>query len=389
MGNYNVPQGTARLLSYQGINGGPLQVANLDNDPLAPSIRLLYRNSKTETLSELMGVPDSQLAGEYWMPLYIDDAVHDSQLRFTNTHETLSTTVKVYLGNNPTEVYSITLGPKEADRISLGVTGGPVHIESTNASVNILAGMRIIYKNKSSFDEIMALPTAMLADEYWFPFYNHNKVNLFTEVRVANPTSTATNVLIYIGDDLKGSYPLAGLSYLQQQYPGDNGGPLRVVSDDGTDLIASMRLLYRNSKTETLSELMGVPTPQLQNDYWLPVYIDDAVHDSQLRFTNTHETLSTTVKVYLGNNPTEVYSILLGPKEADRISLGLTGGPVRIESTNASVNILAGMRIIYKNKSSFDEIMALPTALLDDEYWFPFYNHNNINLVTEVRIGVP
>jgi hypothetical protein len=32
------------------------------------------------------------------------------------------------------------------------------------------------------------------------------------------------------------------------------------------------------------------------------------------------------------------------------------------------------MRIIYKNKSSFDEIMALPTALLDDEYWFPFYN---------------
>jgi hypothetical protein len=53
------------------------------------------------------------------------------------------------------------------------------------------------------------------------------------------------------------------------------------------------------------------------------------------------------------------------------------------------VNILAGQRIIYKNKSSFDEIMALPTALLDDEYWFPFYNHNNVNLFTEVRIGVP
>jgi hypothetical protein len=53
------------------------------------------------------------------------------------------------------------------------------------------------------------------------------------------------------------------------------------------------------------------------------------------------------------------------------------------------VNILAGQRIIYKNKSSFDEIMALPTALLDDEYWFPFYNHNNVNLFTEVRVGLP
>jgi hypothetical protein len=65
------------------------------------------------------------------------------------------------------------------------------------------------------------------------------------------------------------------------------------------------------------------------------------------------------------------------------------GGPVRIESTTGGVNILAGMRIIYKNKSSFDEIMALPTALLDDEYWFPFYNHNNVNLFTEVRVGLP
>jgi hypothetical protein len=65
------------------------------------------------------------------------------------------------------------------------------------------------------------------------------------------------------------------------------------------------------------------------------------------------------------------------------------GGPVRIESTTGGVNILAGQRIIYKNKSSFDEIMALPTALLDDEYWFPFYNHNNVNLFTEIRIGVP
>jgi hypothetical protein len=249
--------------------------------------------------------------------------------------------------------------------------------------------MRIIYKNKSSFDEIMALPTAQLSDEYWFPFYNHNKVNLFTEVRIANPSNNDTNVLVYIGDTLKGSYPLDSLSAIQREYAGQNGGPLRVVSDDGTNIIASIRLLYRNTKTETLSELMGVPTPQLQNDYWMPFYSDNSLYDSQIRFTNTHETLSTTVNIYLGNNPTPVYSILLGPKQADRVSLGVTGGPVRIESTTGGVNILAGMRIIYKNKSSFDEIMALPTALLDDEYWFPFYNHNNVNLFTEIRIGVP
>ena len=175
------------LDSYEGISGGPLLVTDLNSNPLVSSIRLLYRNKKTETLSELMGVPTSQLASDYWLPFYSDEGVYDSQLRFTNTSDTLSTTVNVYLGNNPTPVYSVDLGPKEADRVRLGTTDGPVHVESTTAGANILAGMRIIYKNKSSFDEIMALPTALLEDEYWFPFYNHNNVNLFTEVRIALP----------------------------------------------------------------------------------------------------------------------------------------------------------------------------------------------------------
>jgi len=68
---------------------------------------------------------------------------------------------------------------------------------------------------------------------------------------------------------------------------------------------------------------------------------------------------------------------------------GVVNGPVRIQGSNINAKILAGMRIIYKGNSSFDEIMAYPTDMLDDEYWFPFYNHNNVNLFTEVCIGVP
>jgi hypothetical protein len=57
MESYNVPQGTTRLLSYKGVQGGPLQVAKLNNNPLVSSLRLLYRNPKADTYSELMGVP--------------------------------------------------------------------------------------------------------------------------------------------------------------------------------------------------------------------------------------------------------------------------------------------------------------------------------------------
>ncbi|HSG45713.1 MAG TPA: hypothetical protein VLA72_21430 [Anaerolineales bacterium] len=186
-GCYAIESGESLVESYLGVNGEPLQVKELNTNPLVTSIKLLYKNWRTTTMSELMGVPTSQLAGDYWLPLYIDEGIHDSQLRFTNTSDSLATTVNVYLGDNPTPVYSVDLGPSEADRVRLGTTGGPVHIESTTPGANILAGMRIIYKNKSSFDEIMALQTALLDDEYWFPFYNHTNVNLFTEVRIGVP----------------------------------------------------------------------------------------------------------------------------------------------------------------------------------------------------------
>ena len=50
---------------------------------------------------------------------------------------------------------------------------------------------------------------------------------------------------------------------------------------------------------------------------------------------------------------------------------------------------LAGLRVVYGGGMSFDELMAYPTSLLSLEYRFPFYNHNNVNLDTELRVGVP
>jgi hypothetical protein len=46
--------------------------------------------------------------------------------------------------------------------------------------------------------------------------------------------------------------------------------------------------------------------------------------------------------------------------------------------------------VIYKVKgieTSFSEMMALPNALLDATFWFPWYN--NVDLDTQLRFGVP
>jgi hypothetical protein len=386
---FTVLQGTKELKTYAGFSGGPVLIDSTNDIPVVSSLRLLYNN---KTFSELMGVPTSQLSNDYWLPYYANISGTDTQIRFTNTDPTLSTTVNVYLGDNPTPVYTNTLLPETADRFNLplGTMGGPVHIVGTGG-VNILAGMRVIYGGNKSFDELMAYPTAQLGTEYWFPFYNHNNVNLDTQVRVANTSSTdSAPVEIYIGDTLMDTTTIAPLSVYLKSFPGVNGGPVRVVSTSVAPVIpivASLRLLYNN---KTFSELMGVPTSQLSNDYWLPYYANISGTDTQLRFTNTSDTLSTTVRIYLGGNTTALYTKVLAPSSADRInlSLGTTGGPVHIVGS-PNVDILAGMRVIYGGTSSFDELMAYPNAFLSSEYWFPFYNHNNVNLNTEARIATP
>ena len=107
--------------------------------------------------------------------------------------------------------------------------------------------------------------------------------------------------------------------------------------------------------------------------------------------TMARVTQLTNVSVYLGNNPTAVYSQPLAPSSTFRKVLdnNPAGGPVRIFGDNVNAKILAGMRVIYGGNMSFDELMAYPTAGLSPEYWFPFYNHNMANLDTEIRIGVP
>ena len=78
----------------------------------------------------------------------------------------------------------------------------------------------------------------------------------------------------------------------------------------------------------------------------------------------------------------------LAPGASLRVSCsGVNSGPVKIVS---NVLIVAAERVIYRVKgiqTSFSEMMALPNALLDATFWFPWYN--NMDLDTQLRFGVP
>jgi hypothetical protein len=80
----------------------------------------------------------------------------------------------------------------------------------------------------------------------------------------------------------------------------------------------------------------------------------------------------------------------LAPNSGTRQSYEtVNNGPVKITGINTFA-LMGSERVIYKVNgvnTSFSEMMALPNDQLDTTYWLPWYN--NIDLDTQLRVGVP
>jgi uncharacterized protein YcfL len=251
---------------------------------------------------------------------------------------------------------------------------------------DLVAAERVIYKVQgvqTSFIEMMALPNSQLDTTYWLPWYNN--VDLDTQLRIANATNNPATVTITIGGVAMPTLNLAAGESTRVSYTGVNSGPVEIVSDQ--NIVAAERVIYKVQGVQTsFTEMMALPESQLDTTYWLPWY-NNVDLDTQLRFANTTNATAT-VHIYVGGVEMSNSPFTLDPGESTRQSFtGINNGPVQIVSDQ---NIVAAERVIYKvngKNTSFSEMMALPNALLDTTYWFPWYN--NVDLDTQLRFGVP
>jgi hypothetical protein len=224
-----------------------------------------------------------------------------------------------------------------------------------------------------------------LDNTYWLPWYNN--VDLDTQLRFANTTTSTATVHIYIGgQEMVGSpFTLAPGESTRKSFPGINSGPVKIQSN--RNIVAAERLIYKAAGGigTSFTEMMALPNNQLDNTYWLPWYNNRDL-DTQLRIANV-TTSPATVTVTIGGVPQPSFNLAAG--ESTRKSYpGVNDGPVEIVSTQ---NIVAAERLIYKAaggvNTSFSEMMALPNSQLDTTYWLPWYN--NVDLDTQLRFGVP
>ncbi len=381
VGSYVLSPHESQRRSFPGVNNGPLQLVNKNGVLMLAAERVIYKVKGVDTsFSEMMGLPNSALENIYWLPWYNNLGL-DTQLRIANVTGQQAT-ITVTIGGVQQPSFNLAAG--ESTRVNYpGVNSGPVKIESTQ---NIVAAERVIYKVKgieTSFSEMMALPNSQLDTVHWLPWYNN--VDLDTQLRIANVSGSQATVTVTIGGVSHPSFNLAAGASTRVSYPGVNSGPVKIESTQ--NIVAAERVIYKVKGVQTsFSEMIAQPANQLSQTYWLPWYNNQDL-DTQLRFGNVSDQTAT-VRVYIGGVEMVGSPFTLQPGESTRQSFpDINNGPMKITS---NVPIVVAERVIYKVKgieTSFSEMMALPNALLDATFWFPWYN--NVDLDTQLRFGVP
>ena len=198
----------------------------------------------------------------------------------------------------------------------------------------------------------------------------------------ANASETAfwsftvtTNTDVTVGVE-QASYFVEPHRRLRKSFSGWNSGPVEIASTDGTPRIASQRVLYGDV---SYSEMMGLPSQQLSQEYLFPYY-NNAAMSSQLRVSNLGGQL-TTITVYLGTQQIDSFPLAAGSAERKSYP-DANSGPLRVVSS--STDILTTIRVLYGSKS-YSELMGLPVEALSQEYWYPVYDNVNVN--SQLRVS--
>jgi hypothetical protein len=326
----------------------------------------------------------------------------DQGFRIANV-DVADTTIKVMLG--ATELDSFTLSAGDSVRVAYEVNNGPIRIFSEEG-LDILAALRVIWKEpglRYSYSEMMGLPVEQLSTEYWFPWYNNAVINSMDQgFRIANVNATDANTIeVWVGNSVTpiDTITLAVGASTRVGYNVDNG-PVRIVCTTCTGnekIITSLRVIWQEPGfRSSYSEMMGMPVEQLSTEYWFPWYnnVDTVSMDQGFRIANVNATSSNTVEVWVGDTMEDSFSLDVGASV--RVGYDVNAGPLRIVCTTCSGNekILAALRVIWQEpgvRTSYSEMMGLPTEALSTEYWFPWYNNLFSTTIMDqgFRIAVP
>ncbi len=245
-GAYTVPPGGQITPSFPNTTDGPVKVTSTNGQPLIVSQRVLYLDS----FNEVLGVPESKLSTEYHFTWY--DSKPENNMRgnwiLIGNQDFGDALVDVYIGEELMGSYTIPEGGRVTPQFE-NFMDGPVRVTCTNGK-RLIVSQRILYK--SSFEEVQGMVNSDFGTDLWFTWYDSLPANGMygNWVLVANRGTDDAIVEIYIDSALREQLTIPVGGNVPLSFPATMGGPVRVVSVNGQNLLATQRVIYRDSFNE-------------------------------------------------------------------------------------------------------------------------------------------
>ncbi|MHB8168746.1 MAG: glucosaminidase domain-containing protein [Thermoleophilia bacterium] len=236
-----------------------------------------------------------------------------------------------------------------------------------------------------SFNETQGIPATSLSTTFYFPWYDSKPANGMAGswLLVGNEGSGDARVEVYIGgrkmhdpaNPANDYFTIPAGGRITPQFTDVMGGPVRVVSTSGQQLLASERVLYHDS----FNEVPGTPAARLSDAYEFTWYDSQQSHgmNGNWLLVSNQGSLPADVQIWIGPTLAATFSSAGGNALAPGAVVtpsfpGLMNGPVRVVSTNHQP-LIASQRVLYSD--SFSEVMGVPTATLDTQYFFSWYDN--------------
>lgn len=337
----------ANAPAFPGLVGGPVTVNS--TQALIASQRVIYRNS----FNEIPAVPVSELEPTYYFTWYDSNAAGGMRGNWIliGNQGSQTANVEVYIGGELKGTYSVAPG----DRITpswANLRTGPVKVTSTN-NQPLIVSQRVLYKD--SFNEVLGVPASRLTSEYLFSWYDFRAENNMRGnwVLISNQDTGDAEVEVYVAGQLMGTYTVPEGTTATPQFPGVMGGPVRVVSTNGKQLMISQRVLYKDS----FEEVQGATAADAATELWFTWYDSKRANymGGNWILVANQGSVDAQVEVYIDNVLKQQTTIPVGGNLPVTFSETM-GGPVRVVSTNGQP-LLASQRVLYKD--SFNEILGM------------------------------
>jgi len=343
-GSYNIaPQQRATPL-YAGLASGPVKVVSTTGGDLLVSERVTYNG----TFAELPAVPEADLSSEQYLSWY--DAASAGMKNWIVIANGGSQTaqVDVYIAGQLKGHYAVGAGGVILPEYP-GTMNGPVRVVSTNGQpLNVSS--RVIYNG--AFNEVGSKSAAQLTSEYHFTWYDEQSEGMRTWIVVGNQGSEATQVSVYVAEQLVGIYDVPAGGRITPDYPGLMNGPVRVVSTGGQPLIVGQRSLYRGS----FEEVPGTVTTDLVNRQWFTWYDNVSTGMRTWILVGNQSSATAEVDVKIGGAVVGHYSIPAGGRVTPTFP-GQMNGPVQVVSSDSQAQLVVSQRTTFNN--SFDELPGM------------------------------